>query len=584
MQKKSTDFTYLKRYWPHLKPHKFLLGVSLMLIPGIATFNLLQPYLLQVGIDQHILKQDVSGLLTLLIVYAVCVIGEFAFRSCQMYLFSYIGQKSVLSIRDSLFNYFLSVPMSYFDKTPQGQINAKITTDVESLTESFASGLVTLLADLVTVIGIAIAMMLLNFQLSLYVLGSAPFLVLFINICRKQLRHYYSLTRKTLGQLVGIVQEHLEGVEIVQQFGTYFQHQDDFKVLNNRYKTSSIRSVYYDAVLYSVIEALGTLLIAFALFNSIPLLKESSLSLGVLVAFIAYIQRFFEPLKELSSKFAILQHTLAALEKIFSVYDIKQEVFDGKIKLKEDIEQLSFEFINFAYPNKANHPVLKDVSFKLNKHETLALVGPTGSGKSTVSKLIFRLYSGYSGQITLNGRNIQDYTLDSLRKSLSFVNQDVLLFSEQSVAFNITLDNPSINEENMIAAAKICNIHHKIMSLPQGYQTIIDEQNHSFSLGESQLISLARAIATPAQLVILDEATAAIDSLTEKAIQKALLELFKTKTVLVIAHRLSTIKSANRILVLHQGQCHEQGTHQELMAKKGLYAKYYTLQQSQLST
>ncbi|NQY73176.1 MAG: ABC transporter ATP-binding protein [Candidatus Margulisbacteria bacterium] len=575
------DKDYLIRYWQYLKKYKRLLSVSLILIPCITGFHLVQPYLLKVGIDDYITQGNLTGLSRVALFFGMAVVGEFICRALQSFLFQYVGQKTISTLRVDLFRHVSHLSSSYFDKTPKGIITSRLTSDVESLNESFSSGLVTLVGDVLTLIGILVFMSILSLKLTLVTVVFVPPLILIINFFRVKLRFYYTAIRVTVGKITASLQEQLQGVEIVQLFSRESKNYHHFKDLNKAYRKAVLGSVYFDALLYSIVEAMSSIVIAVMLWYGFAQHLNSAITIGVLVAFIDYIQKFFQPLKELSTKFAVLQQALAALEKIFGTFDIQEHIPSGSLTLPDSKGHMIFKEVSFAYPGHEDKPILKNVSLELNVGSVTALVGPTGSGKTTVGRLMSHLYTGYSGHILLDNHPIQDLDLAFLRSQIAHVSQDIQLFSG-SIAFNITMGNPKVSTEAAIDAAKRVQAHDFIQKFPDGYDTVLTHQGGALSLGQAQLISFARALACPSPIILLDEATANVDSLSERLIQKATELIFSQKTVLVIAHRLSTIQKADHIYAMKDGEILEEGSHKALMAKDGFYAKLFQLQFSHL--
>ena len=571
------DKRYLIEYWQYLKKHRLLLGLALLLIPLLSFFNLAQPYLIKKAIDDAIIVGDMALLQVITMLFAGCVLFDFLSRSIQVFLFQYIGQKTVQDIRADLFQHVLNLSARYYDKTPLGVVTSRLTSDIESLNESFASGLVTLLADLLTLIGIVIVMFLLSPKLTFITILILPPMVLVVNFFRIKLRAAFDMIRLTLGKMNGYIQEQFQGIAVLQLFQQESRSIQRFKVLNRTYKHATLSSVTYDAMLYSLIDSLNSILIALIIWYGWGQYVGNMVTLGVLVAFVDYIHRFFTPLKEISTKFAILQHALASLDKIFSTFDIKDYIYSGDQKIQSFEGNIMFKSVSFAYKGFEDKPVLSDVSFSLKKGQLLALVGPTGSGKTTVLRLLSKLYDGYTGQITLDSYDLTTLQLPAVRKLIAVVNQEITLFS-QSIAFNITLGNKAISTSKMIEAAKQVSIHDFIMSLPGGYDYCLERGDQSLSAGQSQLISFARALASDSPILLLDEATAAVDSVAEAAIQKGLDVLLAQKTAIVVAHRLSTVQHADLILAFNEGKVIECGNHKALIQRDGFYAKLFNMQ------
>ena len=573
----TKDLNYIKQYWQYLLKYKFTLSIGIALIPTITLCHLVQPVIIKIGIDDVILKGDLPGLYSLTIWLGLCIFLEFVCRALQSFLFQYIGQKTITDIRSDLFDHVTHLSSSYFDKTPLGRVTTRLTSDMEALNESFSSGLVTLIGDLLTFVGIIIFMFLLSPPLTGVTLLVIPPLAFLSNFFRKKLRYYFQQIRSNLSKLNARLQEDLNGIDMIQIFERRERNLTQFKHTNNRYRLANIGSVTYDALLYSLIEALSSIMVAIMIWYGWGQYHQDMVTIGLLVAFIEYINRLFQPLKELSNKFAILQHALVALERIFGTLNGSDHISSGKTSLTTVQGSICFKNISFAYPGHEDKPILKDLSFSVKPGQILALVGPTGSGKTTVARLLTRLYTGYTGAITIDNHDITTLTTASLREQIATVTQDIHLFSD-TVNFNIGLNNPAISKDDIIQAAKLTQAHDIILSLPNGYDTRLQQQGQQLSVGQAQLISFARAMASHAPILLLDEATASIDSLSEKLIQKAIQSLLKEKTVIVIAHRLSTIQKADKILALKDGQIIESGTHEELIQQDGFYKRLYQLQ------
>ncbi len=573
----KNDKRYLLHYWTYLKEHKGLLSIALLLIPFISLFTVLQPYLIKKAIDDAIIIGNTKLLYMITLLFGACILGDFICKTLQVFLFQFIGQKTILRIRKDLFKHVLNLSAQYYDKTPVGIITSRLTSDIESLNESFASGLITIFADILTLTGILIIMFILSPQLTFITLLVIPPLFIVVNICRIQLRKIFTVIRSTIGNLHSFIQEHLQGINVLQIYQQEEHCLSTFKTLNAKYKRATLHSVSYDALLYSLIESMNSVMIAVIIWYGWGGYVKETITLGLLVAFIDYIQKFFMPLKELSSKFAILQHALASLEKIFSTFDIKDHIQTGKTHYSTPQGHITFTNVSFAYEQFKEKKIIDEISFTVQPGKLLALVGPTGSGKTTVLRLLSRLYDGYSGNIKLDSHELSSIKLDDIHKHIAVVNQDTSLFS-QSIAFNITLGNPDITKEHMIQAAKHVRIHDFIMSLPNNYSYILEQGSQSISSGQAQLITFARALASRSPIILLDEATSAVDSMAEKEIQAGISALLKQKTAIVVAHRLSTIQHADNILALNNGKIIEYGNHKTLMKQNGFYANLYNMQ------
>ena len=577
----NQDLNYLKLYSSYLKPHWKMLSFGFLVIPLISVVHLVQPFLIKKGIDEHIAAGDLAGLGVTASLFGLCVFLELLFRSSQSYIFQRVGIQSVTALRKDLFSHILGQSSTYYDKTPTGKLVTRVTSDIEALNETFSSGVVTLLADILTLLGILACMFYLSPKLTIITILVVPPLMLMVNYFKKKLRYYYGKIRTSVASLNAYLQEQLEGYQIVQLYQRENKNYQGFNKENNVYKRANMGSIVHDSMLYSMMEGVSSVVIIFMIFYGFSELESGAITLGLLIAFIEYIRKFFQPLKELSSKFAILQAALAALEKIFSAFNEQTRIASGSKKPSMDKFSLRFSDVSFNYPGFEDKQILKSISFEINAGETVAIVGPTGSGKSTVSKLVSHLYTGYQGQIFIGDTEMSELELEALRKHISVVTQDVELFSN-TVLFNITLGDENITLEQAKEAARLAQIDQFIESLPQAYQTNLQAKGSKISVGQAQLITLARAIVGNTPFVVLDEATASVDSMSEQKLQTAIKNVLEQKTVLVIAHRLSTIKQADKIIALKDGEIVESGNHEELMAKDGYYAQLFKVQFSHL--
>jgi len=569
------DISYIKSYWGYLRKSRRLLILALTIVPFISFAHLVQPIIIQHGIDHYILEDNYNGFITITIIFFGAITFEFLLKTLQVFLFQYIGQVTVKHIRKDLYLYCLNLPQSYFDKTPIGTVSTRLTTDVEALNESFASGLVTLLTDIITVIGIFVAMAFLNLKLSLYALILIPLLLVIVNFFRIKLRQCFNTSREALSSLNSFLQENLQGIEVVQLFKREWLSLNTFKAYNDTYKNESIRAVHYDSVLYSLIETLSSVMIGLLIWVSLPEIQSGAMTLGVLIAFIDYINKLFTPLKDFSNKFAVLQNALSALEKIFTTFNI-QEKKNTSLEIHNSFQSsIVFKDLTYSYPGHRKK-VLKDLSFSISKGDIIGIVGPTGSGKSTIIRVLSGLYTHYKGSITIDGKEISQLSEKSLGSLMTTVSQHVSIFSN-TIRFNITLGR-DIPEDRLMRVTKALQLEKLYNKFDHGLDTVLSQGSKHLSKGESQLISFARALVSEAPILVLDEATASLDSLTESIISKSLEVLSNNKTIIIIAHRLSTVKNADTIYVLRDGNFIEHGNHRDLLSKNGFYAKLYKLQ------
>lgn len=588
------DLRLLRRYWPFASPFRRLVFVALLSIPVVSLLALGPPFLMMHGIDVNLTgrpaKPVFAGMLELVglasalepgehglgvtcLLFVGVAIAEYLGRSLQVFTLQYAGHRSVGLLRQTLFRHVSSQSAAFFDRNPTGALLTRTTNDIESLGESLTTGAITILADVFNIVAIAAFMLTLSVKLTLVSFAIAPILVVVVNFFRRRLKETFLGVRRALAEVNAFLQEHLAGVGIVQLFNREAKTYEEFKSRSIKHLRQTQRSNIYDASLYAIMEGMASLCVAGLLWYGGLNVMEGVLTLGLLVAFIEYIQKIFVPIKEFSGKFAFLQQAVAAMERVVELLDTHQEIVDGTRSLSSPTGAITFEDVRFQYTESGGE-VLKGISLEVRPNEVLAIVGATGSGKTTIGKLLTRMYEGYRGSITLDGHELDELTADSVRAHIGVVQQDVTLFSG-SVAFNIGLGNPAIDRARTIEAAKLVQAHEFIEALPGGYEFQVSERGANLSAGQAQLIAFARVMAHDPPIVLLDEATASVDSRTEAAIQTAIELIFRTKTVIVIAHRLSTIQAADQIVVMHQGEIVEIGTHSELLEKNGRYARLY---------
>lgn len=568
---------HIEFFWKYIKIHKKLLILSIIVVPFLSAMHLCQPYIVKMGIDNYIFSKELKGLYFLSIIFVFVVMMEFLLRSLQSYIFQYIGQRTVSRMRRDLFEHIQELPLSHFDDSSLGESSSSVISDMQALNESLSSGIVTLLSDLLIFIGILGMMFYLNVSLSLIFIVSIPLIFLVINFIRKRMKRLFFLIREKMSTINGLLQENLQGSLVIQLFEKEESFEGLLKDASVEYRHVVMRSVGYDSVLFSFIEMMMFVVIAiFLWFCFKGSFAGEGISLGVLVAFIDYTYKLFSPLKDFSGKWTVLQHALAALQRIFRAFEKEKEKNEGLVRLTELEGKVSFKNVSFCYNLKNTSSVLKNVSFDISPGQSVAIVGPSASGKTTIMRLILRLYSGYSGKIFLDNCDIQKIDIYSLRKNISVILQEQSLFPS-SVAFNITLGKDSISTQKMQKCAKMVHVHDFIQSLPKGYDTVLD-QNNVLSQGQSQLISMARVLAHSPKIVLMDEPMASLDSYHETIVQKGIREILKNKTTFVIAHRLSTVQQVDKILVVKHGQIVEEGNHLELMALGGFYRRLFNMQ------
>ena len=582
---KALDRTLLRRIFAYVWPYKIQIAVAVLLLPVTSVMEIAQPFLLKKAIDEHIARGKLPGLDRLGLLYLLALLGQYGASFGQTYLTQLVGQRAMNDLRLRLHQHVLSLASSFFDRTPLGRLMTRITSDVEALNEMFASGLVSLLGDVIRLGAILIAIFGIDWKLALFSMGAAPVLFAIAAIFRRFVRDAFRDIRTKLARLNAFLQEHISGMKVVQAFAREERVAARFDEINHDYRQANYRAIAADAALYSIIEALASIAIAGLIWHGGRRIAGGTLTFGVLVAFIEYLTKFFGPIRDLSAKYTIMQQAMAAAERVFGLLDTHEPdapardaaaippappaVAGAKAPLIE------IDDVTFGY--RAGQPVLNQVSLPIWAGETIAVVGSTGSGKSTLIKLLPRLYEPWSGAIRLGGTDVRDQDRRALRRRIVVVSQDVFLFAG-TLAENIGLGDPSLSRDAILEAARRVGADRVIARRPEGLDAPVLERGANFSAGERQLISFARALARDPEILILDEATASVDPETERLIERGTEELMRGRTSIVIAHRLSTIRRATRIVAVHQGRIAEEGNHDELLARDGIYARLYRLQ------
>jgi ATP-binding cassette subfamily B protein len=574
---KAYDARLMRRLLSFFKPHWHRVVLSVILVLAAAGTALVGPYLTKIAIDDFITKGDFVGLSFVASLFFLTLIAQMAIEYWELTLTQITGQEIMYDIRMRLFAKLQRLSLSFFDRTPVGRLMTRITNDVDVLNELFTSGVVSIIGDVFTLIGIMIAMFLMNTELALVCFTVMPIIFIASMIFRAKVRQSYRDVRTRLARINAYLNENITGMSTVQLTNREernFTHHSD---LNGAYRDANLRSISYYALFYPVVELISALALGLIIWYGGRQIMWAGLSLGALVAFIQYTQRFFRPIQDLSEKYNILQSAMASSERIFDLLDTQDQLprpleprspdrFRGDIR---------FDHVYFSY--KEGEVVLKDVSLHVAPGERVAIVGATGSGKTTIINLLSRFYDVKGGHVLVDDIDVREWDLAELRRSIGVVLQDVFLFSG-TVAENIRLGEAGISDERMLAAAREVHADHLIDRLQGGFDAEVKERGATFSVGEKQLLSFARCLAFDPRILVLDEATSSVDTETELLIQDALHRLMEGRTSVVIAHRLSTIQDVDRIIVLHKGEIREEGTHQDLLARRGIYYRLYQLQ------
>ena len=574
---KAYDARLMRRILRYLQPYWKLLAVALVFLIFHTGTELLRPYITKIAIDRYIATGDVNGLDTMVWLYLGTVIAGFVFLFIQTYSTEYAGQRAMHDLRMQIFTHLQRQDMAFFDRNPVGRLMTRTVNDVETLNELFSTGVVGLLGDVFIVFGIAGAMLWLDWKLALIALSAFPVIIYASRFYRRRAREVYRESRLILARLNARLQETIAGVGTIQVFGQEGRMYDRFQEINSNYRNVLLRSVRYNAVFFPIIEIFSALSIGLVLWYGGWLIGIDSLQAGVIVAFIQYLQRMYQPIRDLAEKYNIMQAAMASSERIFTTLDSQPTIQNPAAPVLPSKLRGAVEFKDVWLSYSGGEPILKGITFTAHPGERIALVGATGGGKTSIVSALCRFYEIDRGSILVDGVDIRDWDKQALRRQLGLVLQDVFLFSGD-IASNITLGDERISEARMIEAARRAQIAPFIERLPGGYRAEVQERGSTLSQGQRQLLSFARALAFDPRILILDEATSSVDTETELLIQTALEELLKQRTAIIVAHRLSTIKNADRILVIHKGQIWEQGGHDELLARAGLYARLYDLQ------
>jgi ATP-binding cassette, subfamily B, multidrug efflux pump len=571
--KKLLDWQLLKRIINLAAPFRRQFFIALSLSVLLAIVAPIRPYLIQVTVDRDIMNLDLQGLMNMTFLLIGILIGETFLRYYFSYLTGWLGQSVIKNLRTNVFHHIIQLRLKFFDKTPIGTITTRTINDVEAINDVFSEGII---SDLLTIITIIAMMTYTDWKLTLVSLATFPLIIYSTYVFKEAVNESFTRVRNQVAKLNAFLQEHISGMRIIQIFNAEEQEMKKFVAINEEHKKAHIDSIFYYAVFFPVVEVILAIALGLMVWYGANSVIKLETTLGILIAFILYLNMLFRPLRFLADKFNTLQMGLVAAERVFKVLD-NDDITENSGTLKEGSMKGELEFKNVWFAYVKDEYVLRDISFRVEAGQTLAIVGATGSGKSTIINIINRFYDYEKGNVLIDGHNIDEFELTYLRSKIGLVLQDVFLFSG-SVYDNITLRDNGVSREKVIEAAKLVGAHDFIMRLPGGYDYNVMERGATLSMGQRQLISFIRALVFDPAILILDEATSSIDTESEELIQHAIEKMIKDRTSIVIAHRLSTIQHANKILVLDKGELKESGTHDELLSKNGYYSKLNRMQ------
>ena len=574
---KAYDARLMRRILEYTRPYRKLVAGGVILTLVASFLQLIGPYLTKLAIDDYITPGDLPGLYLILVIYLFALFLIFITQFTQIYVTQYFGQKLMYDIRSKIFSHLQNLSLKFFDKNPVGRLMTRVTSDVESLNQMFTQGIVTIFGDIFLILGIIFTLVYLDLRLALWTFSVVPVLFVITFIFRARVREAFRNIRKWLARINSYLQENLTGMSVVQIFNRAGRNYKNFEEINQEHTSAHVKTVFYYALFYPAIELVSSVAIALVIWRGGLYKIEGLTTFGALVAFIQYAQMFFRPISDLSEKYNILQQAMASSERIFKLLDTKPDIQSPENAVTETRLRGEINFKNVCFAYNDSEYVLKDINLDLKEGESVAVVGHTGAGKTTLISILGRQYDINSGSILIDGTPLTDWDLKSLRRQIAVVLQDVFLFSG-TIRDNIRLGNTDITDERMQWAAEQVNARPFIDRLPAKYDTQVRERGTILSMGQKQLISFARALVIDPRILILDEATSSVDTETELLIQDALRKLMYGRTSLVVAHRLSTIKHVDRIVVMHKGGIREMGTHQELIEKQGLYYQLYQLQ------
>ena len=576
-EKKRFDYNLLKRIISLAKPYRTIFWSAILLAVILAPLATMRPYFIQVMVDDYIFKFDVPGMMKIVMILFGLLFLEVILRYIFIFSSNWLGQSVIRDLRVRVFNHISALKLRYFDTTPIGTSTTRTINDIETINSIFSQGVITILADILTIFSVLFIMLYTSWKLTIVCLTTLPLLIMASYVFKEKVKAAYEIVRTQVSTMNAFLQERISGMRIVQIFNAEEQEMEKFKTINKTYTQANLDSIFYYAVFFPVVELISAASLALMVWWGARGVISEDVTIGALVAFPIYLSMMYRPVRILADKFNTLQMGMVAANRVFDTLDNDDKIKDTGTIQAENLEGVvEFKNVNFAY-NDVDY-VLKDISLKLEAGKTLAIVGSTGSGKTTIINILNRFYEINSGTIEIDGIDIRNYKLDSLRNRIAVVLQDVFLFSG-SVHENITLMNDTISRQDVIDAAKLIGAHEFIEKLPGAYDYEVRERGATLSMGQRQLISFVRALVFDPDILILDEATSSVDSETESVIQYAIEKLIAKRTSIIIAHRLSTIRHAENILVLDKGNIQELGSHDELVELDGgHYKELYEMQ------
>jgi len=573
---KAFDRKLFARVMVFVKPYQRIFWLTLMLTIVLSGLGVVRPLIMGDMIDGYALTGDREGLMMMMALVASLLVVEAAVQFFQGYWTSWLGQSVTYDLRHALYQRIMGFRMRYFDRTPIGTLVTRVVSDIETIDDIFSQGLLLIMGDILKLVVVVVVMFVVNWKLALLSMVPIPILLWSTNLFKNSIQKSFEDVRTQVARLNAFVQEHIQGMSVVQLFGREQQEFEQFKAINKEHRAAHIRAVLAYSIFFPVVEILSAISLAALIYWGMGDVLEGVATFGALVAYIQFINMLFRPIRQLADRFNVLQMGMVGSERVFKVLDTADAISDSGTRGTETLRgDLRFEQVLFAYDDVQF--VLKDISFEAKAGEMVALVGSTGSGKSSIVNVLSRAYEFQEGRVLLDGVDIREYALPALRRSIAVVLQDVFLFSD-SIHNNITLYDTAISREEVVEAAKAVGAHDFIQRLPEGYDTDVRERGSMLSVGQRQLLAFIRAYVHKPRILVLDEATSSVDSMSEQLIQEATTKLTKGRTSIVIAHRLSTVQNADRILVIDAGRIIEQGTHQQLLAQEGAYRRLYDLQ------